>query len=109
MRYASALFVPPLLFLALVTVAYAMVPWACEEQHRFPLHLACAAALAIAVACAALAWRNWRDVGLESPDDQPERTVRLRFIAALSLMLSALMSVGIAAVWLTPLILPPCV
>jgi hypothetical protein len=102
------LFVPPLTFLALVTIAYAMVPWACETERRAPLHLAALLALAIAGGCTLLAWRNWRDTDVLPPTDEAEPPVPTRFLTVLGLMLSALMCVAIAALWLTQIALTPC-
>jgi hypothetical protein len=108
-RIAVPLFVPPFAFLALIGIAYAMVPWACEAQRRLPLHLVSLAALAIASGCVVLAWRNWRSLGTEPVYDEPEVTVWVRFLAALGLALSGLMTAGTIVLWTTQFILPPCV
>ena len=109
MRIASPLFVPPVVFIALISIAYAMVPWACETQRRVPLHLVSLAAVSIAGGCVWLAWRNWRSLGTEPTYDEPEVTVWVRFLAALGLALSALVTVGTIVLWTTQFILPPCV
>jgi hypothetical protein len=108
-RLGFPLFVPPLLFLVLLTLAYAIVPWACETQRHYPLHLVTGGALAIVIACAVLAWRNWSGLGVEAPDDSAEPVVWVRFLAVLGLMLSALLCVGVAALLIAQFILPPCV
>ena len=109
MRIASALFVPPIVFLALISVGYAMVPWMCESQRRLPLHLVSMVALGIVAGCVYLAWRNWKSVGTDPTYDEPEVTVWVRFLAALGLGLSALVAVGTLVLWTTQFILPPCV
>jgi hypothetical protein len=109
MRIATPLFIPPVVFLALIAVAYALVPWACETQRRVPLHLLSLVALAVAAGCVVLAWRNWRSLGTDPAYDESEITVWVRFLAALGLALSGLITVGTIALWTTQFILPPCV
>jgi hypothetical protein len=109
LRIACPLFVPPIVFLALVAIAYAMVPWACETQRRWALHVVSFVAVVIVAGCVHLAWRNWRSLGTEPTYDNPEITVWVRFIAGLGLALSALVTVGTIALWATQFILPPCV
>jgi hypothetical protein len=108
-RIASPLFVPPIVFLALVAIAYAMVPWACETQRRVPLHLVSVVALAVVSGCVYLAWRNWRSLGAEPTYDEPHIIAWVRFLAGLGLVLSALLTVGTAMLWVVQFVLPPCV
>jgi hypothetical protein len=109
MRLWPALLVPPIAFLAVLTAAYALVPWACETQRHFPLHLVSLACLAITGGGMALAWRDWRAAGVEEPDDSPGQAARDRFIAVLGLMLSCLMMLVTLMLWTTTFIIPPCV
>ena len=107
-RIWSVLFVPPLVFLVMITAEYAMVPWACENQHRLPLHVVAAISLAIVLGFLGLAWRNWRATGVEPPDDSPEPQVRLRFFSVLGLMMTTIVAVATAALWLAQFVLSPC-
>ena len=109
MRIASPLFVPPIVFLAVLSIVYAMVPWACETQRRFPLHFVSLIGLGIAAGCVYLAWRNWKSLGTEPTYDEPEVTVWVRFLATLGLAISALITIGSIALLVTQFILPPCV
>ena len=109
MRIATPLFVPPVVFLALISIGYAMVPWQCETQRRLPLHIVSFVALAIVAGCVHLAWRNWRSLGTEPTYDEPQITVWVRFLAGLGLILSGLVAVGTLMLWITQFILPPCV
>jgi hypothetical protein len=109
MRYWPAIFVPPLTFLTLLSTGYAIVPWACEHQTRAPLHWISAIALVIALAGMALAWHDWRSVGLKRPDDKGERASRLRLLCVVGLMLSGLSTLAVLSLWLTQFVIPPCV
>jgi hypothetical protein len=109
MRIWPPMFMPPLAFLTLLSVAYAAVPWACEHQHRAPLHAMAGVTLALALGLALLAWREWRAVGLERPDDRANRASWLRLLAVLGLMLSGLSALATIALWITQFVIPPCV
>jgi hypothetical protein len=109
MRLWPAIFVLPLVFLALLTAAYALVPWACETQQHLPLHAISAVSLAVGLGGVFLAWRDWRAAGVEPPDDGGDKIVETRFLAVMGLMLSALVSLTIAALWFTHFMVPPCV
>ena len=92
MRLWAALFVPPVAFLTVLSAAYALVPWACETQRHLSLHVVALVCLAITAGGMALAWRDWKEAGLEEPVDKSEHVVQARFIAVMSFMLSAVMS-----------------
>jgi hypothetical protein len=108
-RIWPPIFVPPLLFLILQSLNYAIEPWACENQLRYPLHLTAAATLAIVLVCAALAWSEWVSAGVAPPDDRAGVESRTRFLAMLGLMLSVFSAVAVIALWLTQFIVPLCV
>jgi hypothetical protein len=109
MRLWMPLVVPPLIFLTLQSVNYALEPWACANQIVYPLHVSAALALLIAIAGAALSWREWQSVGGKLPDDKAEADSRIGFLAVLGLMVSALSIFAILALWATQLVVTPCV
>jgi hypothetical protein len=104
-----ALIVPPIAFLTALSAAYALVPWACESQRHFPLHLVAMVCLAVCAGGVLLAWRDWRSAGAEEPDDGADDIVHIRFVSVLGLLLSALMVLSTLTLWMTIVIIPPCV
>ena len=109
MRLWMPIIVPPLTVLAQVSAGYAIVPYACEHQRHFPIHLVSAISLAVALAGVVLAWSAWRAAGLQSPDDGAEAVSRMRLLAVMGLAMSALMALAAAAQWMTIGFVPPCV
>lgn len=104
-----ALFVPPLVFLTLLSLNYAMESPSCEYQMRWPMHVTAAIALAIALGGVALAWRGWQGVGGGLAGDSPDAEERRRFTAVMALMLSSLSSLAIVMLWVVQIIMPPCI
>ena len=102
------LLVPPLVFLAVVSGAFALVPWACEKQQWLPLHVVALAGLAVTVGGIWLAWRDWRAAGLEEPSDKAERIVQARFLSALGLAISGISTFGMLMLWIVTYVVPPC-
>lgn len=109
MRVWPAIFVPPLLFLALLSGGLALVPWACAHETRAPLHWVSAVVLAIAAATVALAWRQWRETGRVNPDDRADRASWLRLLCVVGISVGAFFALATAALWLTQFVLTPCV
>jgi hypothetical protein len=107
-RIWPALFLPPISFLAMLSIAYALVPWACETQHRLVLHLPPVLALGVAAGAIYYAWRSWQSLGGEPPTDSADETVHGRFVTVLALMLSSLIAVGTLALWFANAVLEPC-
>jgi hypothetical protein len=108
-RTWPAIFVPPLVFLTLLSLNYALEPPACEQQSRLAMHVAAAVALLIALSCVGLAARAWRSVGLTFTTDDPGEETRTRFGAVIGLMLSVSSALSISMLWVVQLILPACV
>jgi hypothetical protein len=102
------LFVPPLAFLTLLCVNYGLEPWACEYQIRWPLHLTSALALGVVLGAGVLAWRGFT-IAPEGAHEPGSEGARLRFLSAMGTMMSGLSALAVAALWITILILPPCV
>lgn len=109
MRTWPALFIPPLVFLTLLSVNYALEPYACEQQQRLAMHLTAGASLLIGLGAIALALRAWRSVGGGFPTDESGPEHRTRFASVIALMLSTLSTLGIAMLWVVQVLIPPCV
>ena len=108
-RYWPAITLPPIIFLTLLSVGYALVPWECENQARAPLHIISAIALALSAGGIWAAWREWRELGLKRPDDKAEKPSWLRLLSVVGLMQASIFTLAIGAIWLTQFVIPPCV
>ena len=99
---------PPLAALVLLEVAYLLVPYGCRTGREWPLHVSALAAVLIAAAGSALAWRNWEAVGRTWPDTEGGATPRSRYLAAFGVLSGLLFALVIVAEWVPMLILEPC-
>jgi hypothetical protein len=109
MRLWFPILIPPLAALAHVTANYAVVPFACENQQRWPMHLVSLLFIAVAVAGVVLAYGAWRDYGAAPAHDDAAPASRARFLALLGILISLIMTASIFAQWLTAVFIPPCV
>lgn len=102
-----ALLGTPSLALTVLTINYAAVTPACEQQANMKLHLVAAAGLLLSLLLSWLAWRNLRQVG-ERPDNSRRTADRKRLIAKVAVMVGLLSSLVIVAQWLPIWLLSPC-
>jgi uncharacterized membrane protein len=102
------LFLAPMVFLAYLTVAYALVTAACNTQQHWLLDASSVAAMAVSAWCTWMSARDWRTLGTAVPGDQGDPLTARRFLAITGLLLSSLMTLVIVAQWLTRLAVPPC-
>jgi hypothetical protein len=109
MRLWPPIIIPPLVFIAALTAGLAVPNWECNHQYRFALHIVALICLAVAAGGIALAWRDWRSVGLVQPGGEPDPAMQVRFISALGLGVSTLMALATLVFWAVVVILPPCV
>jgi hypothetical protein len=81
---------------------------ACARGLVWPLHLSFAIGLALALAAAAIGWREYRRWGeqLSTPAGDPEG--RSRFMAIVGMLVSTLSALGIIAMWTATLFVHPC-
>ena len=92
--------IAPCVLLLELTLAYAVVHLTCANDLRASvLHSVFAAALLVTLLMLGLAWHSWH-VAIKGHE---------RFLNQLSLALSALVVLVIAAQWVTVSILQPCV
>lgn len=87
---------------------YALAHAACHGSGMLPLHLASAAALALAALGGAAALGTWRRSGSTWPDDKPGVAERSRMLGALGLGMAALFLLMIIAQWIPAFMLNPC-
>ena len=105
MRVLAALIGVPLLALALLSGAYALVPWACRTGNGAALAALFAAMLLAAVVATILA-RGGIAFGAQAEADAvPANEPFLRFVA---LCVGAFFCLVIAAFWLVQGLVPPC-
>ena len=96
----------PVAMLGNLQAEYVLVSWACYGGAAFVLHVVPALFLAISVAAAVVARREWRRAGV-SPAP-PAALSRARFLGALGVAMSLFFAVIIAAMWLADAFLNPC-
>jgi hypothetical protein len=103
--------VGPLAWGALLQTNYILSYVACEQRHKWMLHLATAVALLLVAAGAALAWRAAPTLGEEehsSPDPEVATLLRARFMALGGLALCAWFTIVIIATEIPALVQHPC-
>lgn len=80
-KLTVAIVAPPLAWLTQLTVGYALVPTACVEATKLPLHLTSVFAIAIAGVCAFYGWRVRPEADEPTGDPILPRHARRRFMA----------------------------
>jgi hypothetical protein len=106
MMYWSGIVGAPLVFLAALSAAYALVGWACSSQHHGVLDLVSIVALALTLAATVWAAHGWRRArtGAGSP-----LAAREEFLAQLAVASGAISSIAVIAQWATRLAVSPCI
>jgi len=119
-----ALLLGPLVVLCDLSIVFALVGPACENQSRSVLHGVSIASLAVVAVMTLLAWRGWRDQLRAGPDralaadahalpsvtraDLHSAGHRPQFVALVGLVLGALSLLVCVALWLPIWLLSPC-
>ncbi len=98
----------PVAVLLQLQINYALVPRVCSSGREWALHLVAFLALAVTVVVGLLSWRNWRRTGPRRADDGAGVVPRSRFMAAVGILISALMTLVIVAQWLPIFIYGTC-
>lgn len=88
--------------------SYLLVSMACETGDIWLLHGVTLVTLLMSLAAVAMAWRQWGQVGRYWPGSGDGETSRIRFMAIMGLLLSALSALLIAAEGVPNFILSPC-
>ena len=107
MRTWFALMVAPLLALTDQTVAFALVHWACAQQNTWVIHLSHGVFLAIVAVAAVGAWLRWRETAISA--DTGEAIVQFHFLAGVAMMVAALSTLAIIAMWIPTWMISSCI
>jgi hypothetical protein len=104
----AAVLLAPIAFLLQLEIAYFVVPRACHAGVVFPVHLAHAGALLLALAGTAIAWRQWQRWHHQATTDGAGPEPRSLFMAMLAMLLSGGFLLVVVALWLPTFWLHPC-
>jgi hypothetical protein len=97
----ASIIVAPLVFLGSLSLAYALVPFACKLQSGLALDVTLGAALAFTLAALVSAWRARGEATARRNDVD-------RLLATVGISVSALSALAIAAQWGARWMLMPC-
>lgn len=98
----AGVLLPPVIWLAHLTVVYALTPLACGALPRFPLHLATAVALLGIAASAGWGW------AAAPPTVEDPGAARARFLAWVGLGFSGLAAVAVLFAEIAIVLVHPC-
>ena len=104
--YWSGIIGAPLVFLAALSTAYALVPWACRSQQHGVLDLVSLAALVLTLAATAWGAYGWRRARAGGGSPLAARHV---FLAQLAVASGALSTLAVIGQWAARLAVAPCV
>ena len=103
----ASIVVAPIVYLANLSIAYALVPLACDTQHDLPVHLANGLTFMLLLAALALAWRA-RIASPRPPAIADDETSRDRFLSTIGVCLCSLLLLAVAGQWSAQWMLSPC-
>ncbi|MFL5494249.1 MAG: hypothetical protein ACJ8DJ_18365 [Gemmatimonadales bacterium] len=81
---------------------------ACSRGEIWPVHLAFAAGLALALTALSLGWREWRRWGERPSTTMGNPEGRTRFMSVLGVLVSSVSALVIVAMWSATMFLHPC-
>lgn len=102
------LLAPPIVWAIQMQANYSLVPFECSGGSRLPLILTSSVAFVVSCLAGVIAFRNWRRLGAEWPDDA-SGFARPLFMAALGLLVSPMFSLVIACQIIATIVFHPCI
>jgi hypothetical protein len=105
--WAAVLTGPTIWFLSLLS-NFALAPWACTLGWKPALFGVTLVALAITAVSGLLAWKLWRQAGLEMPGESGGAVAHERSLALAGVLLSAMFFLVILAQSVPSLVLGAC-
>ena len=103
-----ALFLAPAVFFLQFQTNYLLVQWACARGGEGWLHFVSAVSIGLALIGVWMGWRLWQRAGGEAPGQGTPPESRVRLIAIVGGVISALFVLLMAAQWLPVFVLSPC-
>lgn len=109
-RLLAPLLGPPLVALMVHQAEYLLVPWACDRGWRWPLHAAVLVALlgTLALGASAMGPARAPCSGEHLNGAEARAARRVRFMAQLGVLASALGALVVVAYWIAVMVLDPC-
>lgn len=107
-KLSMLLFAPPLIWLAHLTISYALVPESCVSGEKWFLHLVTVVALVLALAATAASWSGYGNEREGSLDAGGETDTRRRFMMLSSVAFGLLFTLLILANQIPIFILRSC-
>ena len=98
----------PVLALVNQESIYAVNMWSCGHGMQAPMHIAPAICLALSIAVAIMAYRDWTAVGRGVEDEHGTIETRTRFLSLLGITISVFSALVIVAQWLAIAVFDPC-
>ncbi len=95
----------PVVWLARISAASALVPYACATGRAWTIHVTTLVALALSGAAGAIAWRGWRRW---ERDDGARLGTRSHLVAVSGVLLSGVFVIVIVLEGLAALYMDPC-
>jgi hypothetical protein len=102
------MFLAPVAFAAHLQISYVLVRWACLRDADVWMHVVDLAAIALAAAGAWAAWRTWMAAGRAHPGEEEGTLPRTRFLGALGLGFSAIITLVLVAQWIGAFFISTC-
>ena len=103
----ASIVVAPVVYLTNLSLAYALVPPACDSQHDIALHLANGVTLLLMLVALGLAWRA-RTASPRPPAVADDDVSRDHFLATIGVCVCGLLVLAVAAQWGAQWVLSPC-
>ena len=98
----------PTIWFAGLLANFALAPWACTLNWKAALFVVTLVSLAISAASGLLAWKLWREAGVEMPGEIGGAVAHERSLALAGVLLSALFCIVIIAQAVPNIILAGC-
>jgi hypothetical protein len=100
--------VGPIITAAEMQANFVLVRQACSMQRNVALYMVVVVAMLLTIATAAVALSIWRRVGAVWPTEAPDVATRIRFIAVLGILSSAMSFLVILAQGIATVHFDPC-
>ena len=102
------MFLPAAAFFAKLQAGYLLVPWSCTTHQAQWVHIVGVAAVVVAVAGTAAAWRTWMRAGREAPGEGSGSLPRTRLLGVMGLGMGLIFTLILIAQWISAFFIGVC-